>query len=244
MTEQKTLTAIADEITTTAKKINETKSETEAQKMKKITTFIREKNGKILAIYNNGETVETTAQDLNEFLTRAELTDEATRAAQNILDDIKDEEKKAKEEAENFDTCKRIGDELEAICAGEVYKCPLCGELFTKDELEDSEHEDDDGETVYTCPHCKNVIDEYDIRDNYSIYEYFAANLLGIDFLCNSEKEYKAAKICIAWGGPAIYIDTEERAVCLYWWGKSAKYFLNTETVDAVNDYAEEMFSY
>lgn len=216
----------------------------ESAKNEKITNFIREKNGKILAIYNNGETVETTAQELNEILTRAELNAEATRAAQNILDDITDEEKKAKEEAENFDTCKSIGDELDAICAGDVYKCPLCGELFTRDELEDSEHEDDDGETVYTCPHCKNKIDEYDIRDNYTIYDYFSENLLDIEFLCNREKEYTAAKICVAWGGPSIYIDTEAGAVCLYWWGKSAKYFLNTETVDAVNDYAEEMFSY
>lgn len=215
----------------------------ENAKNQKIINFIREKNGKILAIYNNGETMETTAQELNEFLTRDELNAEATRTAQNILDDIKDEEKKAKEDAENFDTCKEIANELEKICAGDVYRCPLCGELFTKDELEDSEHEDDDGETVYTCPHCKNVIDEYDIRDNYTIYDYFSENLLDIEFLCNREKEYTAAKICIAWGGPSIYIDTEAGAVCLYWWGKSAKYLLNTETVDAVNDYAGELFN-
>lgn len=243
MTEQKTLAAIADEITATAKKINETKNETEEQKMKKITTFIRTKNGFICVVYNDGATVKLSANEFTDFISKKELNAEATRTAQNILDDIKDEEKKAKEDTKNFDTCKEIAEELEAICAGDVYRCPLCGELFTKDELKDSEHEDDDGETVYACPHCKNVIDDYDIRDNYSIYEYFAANLLDIDFLCNSEKEYKAAKICVAWGGPAIYIDTEERAVCLYWWGKSAKYFLNTETVDAVNDYAEELFN-
>lgn len=211
--------------------------------MKKITTFIREKNGYVCAIYNDGTTLEIHAQEFADFVSKNELNAETQKTAQNILDDVTDEEKKAKEEAENFDTCKEIGKELEAICAGDVYRCPHCGELFTRDEIEDSEHEDDDGGTVYTCPHCENIIDECDMRDNYTIYDYFSENLLDIEFLCNREKEYTAAKICIAWGGPSIYIDTEAGAVCLYWWGKSAKYFLNTETLDAVNDYAEEFFN-
>lgn len=225
------------------KTLQEIKNETEAQKMKKITTFIREQNGKIWAICDNGKTTETTAQELGNLLAGNELDADAARTAKNIINDIEAEEKKKKDENENFLTCKRIGEELEKICAGDVYKCPHCGTVFTMDEIADSEHEDEDGETVYTCPHCENIIDEYDLRDNYTLLEYFGNEMLDIEFLCNSEKGYEAAKICIAYGGPAIYIDTEERAVCLYWWGKSAKYYLTSETVDAVNDYAEELFN-
>lgn len=211
--------------------------------MKKITTFIREQNGCVCVIYNDGTTGEIFSEEFADFVTKYELSPEATRTAQNILCYIKDEEKKRKDNAENFDKCQKIGKELEAICAGDVYRCPHCGELFTRDEIEDSAHENEDGETVYTCPHCKNLLDEYDLRDNYTIYDYFSENLLDIDFLCNREKEYTAAKMLITWGGPAIEIDTEVGAVCLYWWEENAKYFLNRETVDAVNDYAEELYN-
>jgi hypothetical protein len=44
----------------------------------------------------------------------------------------------------------------------------------------------------------------------------------------------------IACGGPNIYIDTAEKAVLLYWWTDRARYYLSSDVVDQVDDWARE----
>lgn len=133
---------------------------------------------------------------------------------------------------ENFEYCKSIATDLEAYENGDVHQCPECGEkIVFPDGVGDK----------FKCPHCGEVNDTDDF-DQLSIYDYFD-DILDIEYLVDSKKEYKACKICVTWGGPSVYIDTESRAVELYWWGQRASYSLLSSTIDAVDEWAEECYN-
>lgn len=142
---------------------------------------------------------------------------------------------------ENREHCKRIADELEAYAAGSAYKCPYCGNVHTWDEYEASEHENADEETAYTCPSCEWEINECDL-EALSLYDFFA-DCLDIEYRCGSDREYRSVSIMVACGGPNIYIDTAEKAVLLYWWTDRARYYLSSEAVEAVDEWAEEYWN-
>ena len=48
-------------------------------------------------------------------------------------------------------------------------------------------------------------------------------DILDINWILNSDKTYKSAKILVAFGGPNIWIDTGSRKVEGYWWGEYAE---------------------
>ena len=128
--------------------------------------------------------------------------------------------------------CKAIADRLEAIADGRMYKCPECGEYV------------EDNSLFCECGCQVDLIgnDESDPWEQVSFYDYFE-NALDIDYITNSQKEYKACRIMIAWGGPNIYVNTWERKVELYWWTEHASFYLSAEACDAIDEYAEEYFN-
>lgn len=129
--------------------------------------------------------------------------------------------------------CIRIAEELEAYCGGNMYRCPECGEtLEFPEEVGDK----------FKCYHCKETSDTSDF-EQLGIYDYLD-DVLDIDFVVNRYKEYKACSICVGFGGPNIYIDTWERAVCLYWGGTQARYSLLSDTIDEIDEWAEEQYNY
>lgn len=145
----------------------------------------------------------------------------------NVIEGAKIEPKN-----ENLDQCISISDELDKFVDGLVYTCPDC---HSKIEIP---------ETVgdkFKCPCCKETrdIDEY---EQCSLYDYFDGNVLDIDFLVNYQKEYRGVKICVAWGGPSIYISTISGDVELYWWTESEKYRMKSDTITALDEWAEEYF--
>ena len=132
---------------------------------------------------------------------------------------------------ENKKHCKAIADRLEAIADGRLYKCPECGEY-----VEDS--------TLFCeCGYQVDLIgnDESDPWEQVSFYDYFE-NALDIDYIVNSNKEYKACRIMIAFGGPNIYVNTWEKKVELYWWTESAEFYLSGDACDAIDEWAESYF--
>lgn len=137
-----------------------------------------------------------------------------------------------KSDLENWDSCRHISDELEKYVDGYMYTCPDCGEVIEMPENVGDK---------YKCPFC-GLVEQVEEFNQLSLYDYFV-DFLDIYFIVNSRKEYSACRICVACGGPSIYIDTEKRAVCLYWWTDSAKYFMRSDVIDAVNDWAEEYFN-
>ena len=132
--------------------------------------------------------------------------------------------------------CKSIANKLESIANGSLYKCPECGEWIKWD---DNQYDNDNAS--YTCQECGAAFDENEL-ETVSMYDYFE-DMLDIDFITNSQKEYKACRIMVAFGGPNIYINTWERKVELYWWSESGSYYLSGSTCDAIDEWAESYFT-
>ena len=130
------------------------------------------------------------------------------------------------------DHCKAIADKLEAIAEGRLYKCPECGEYV------------EDNNMFCECGCQVDLIgnDESDPWDQVSFYDYFE-NALDIDYITNSQKEYKACRIMVAYGGPNIYINTWEKRVELYWWTDSASFYLSSDVCNAIDECMEEYFN-
>lgn len=134
-------------------------------------------------------------------------------------------------EKENRDRCKRISDELDEYATGSVARCPGCGEV----------HNVSDAGDYFKCPDCGEVSDVND-WDICGMYDYFE-DFLDMDFVTNYRKEYKACRVLVAYGGPNIYIDTYSGAVELYWWSDRASFPLSRDTMDAVDEWAEDYYN-
>lgn len=128
--------------------------------------------------------------------------------------------------------CKSIADRLEAIADGRLYKCPECGECV------------EDNNLFCDCGCQVDLIgtEDSDGWQQVTLYDYFE-NALDIDYITNSNKEYKACRIMVAYGGPNIYINTWERKVELYWWNESGSAYLTCDVCDAIDEWAEEYFN-
>lgn len=141
---------------------------------------------------------------------------------------------------ENRDYCRRISEDLEKYVEGIVYRCPECGAIIEIDDLDELEIETDDYPAgAYKLPCGCETTEE---PEQQTLYDYFS-DCLDIEYRCNSSKEYKSVSIMVTCGGPNIYIDTEEKAVLLYWWSDRARYYLRSDVVEAVDEWAEEYWN-
>lgn len=140
---------------------------------------------------------------------------------------------------ENFKMCLSISKELDDVVEGKLHKCPYCRNTFNIDDAE--EIETDDGDNIYICPHCKELIDEYDL-EQIDLYEYLS-DAYDIEYIINSRKEYQSVRITVATGGPAIWIDTDKRAVCLAWWGETAQASILPQTCNCIDAYGEQLYA-
>ena len=133
---------------------------------------------------------------------------------------------------ENRKYCKRVADEIDAYAAGDVRRCPNCGEVHARpwDEVGD----------VFKCPHCGSV-DDVDDWEQLSVYDYMG-DVLDYDFRIDSQREFSGIRVFVTLGGPSCWIDTERRTVELRWGGKSACYGLLSDTVAAVEEWGRELW--
>lgn len=202
---------------------------------KKITSIIRTHGGKILAIYNDGTTEAKTRDELAAIVEGNAIEDGAAASeAGYTLREIDREARRDKENDENRDRCKRIAEEVEAYASGSAYKCPYCGEVHLMSAYEESEHENEDGETVYTCPNCEREIEENDL-EAVSLWDYFN-DVYNIEYRIDQQKELRSVEIMVACGGPNIYIDTDSKSVKLYWGGEFAEYPIDYDTAAALTE--------
>lgn len=133
---------------------------------------------------------------------------------------------------ENWEHCRRIAEEVEAYADGLVHRCPDCGNRIQLPENVGDK---------YRCPDCGQVHDLDDL-EQLSIWDYME-DILDIEYRCGSDRKYRSCQIMVAYGGPNIYIDTASGAVELYWWTDRAKYYLDSDAVSAVDDWAEEYWN-
>lgn len=135
---------------------------------------------------------------------------------------VKTETQKMLEESVNH-----IANDLRIIAEGRMRKCESCGEWFEAD-----------GETT-VCPCCG--FDNKSEFDPVEMYEYFD-DALDIEYRISASKEYKNVKILVAFGGPNIYIDTEDGMVKGFWWSDRASATICDEALAQIDEWFEECF--
>lgn len=137
---------------------------------------------------------------------------------------------------ENREHCKSIVERLEAVAAGSFYRCPECGEW-----IEYKNEQYDEETATYTCQECNATFEENEL-EAISFYDYFENGILDVEFRIGSDRKYRSVKIMVAWGGPNIYIDTAAKAVQLYWWTEYAEFPIDSDTCDAIDEWAKEWY--
>lgn len=117
--------------------------------------------------------------------------------------------------------CQRLADRLEAFAEGKLYDSEE-GEMVSQSEI------DWDAEDFQ--------------EDRYlSLYDYLMDNY-GIKIKTDIQGDTMySCEICLAWGGPGIYIDTGTGAVEGYWWGDRATVYLSEEACRMIDETVDEM---
>lgn len=72
-------------------------------------------------------------------------------------------------------------------------------------------------------------------------YDYLS-DVLDINWILNSDRTYKAAKVLVAFGGPNIWINTEKQQVEGYWWGSQSIIPYNQDSI-GLDETLEEIFN-
>ena len=174
-------------------------------------------------------------------------------------------------EEECLPRVKAIARELDYLCDNRVNKDDLeeeIEEIITEwqDVLYEvvSENDDDDtdaynleGEELLDEMSKRGIVPDEDDIDDYNekceqlkelerigasdLYEYFD-DCLDIEYTIDSRGDYLGACIWVGIGGPAIWIDTRDRAVKLAWGCDRAEWGIHYETAEAIDEIFEEYF--
>lgn len=135
-------------------------------------------------------------------------------------------------EDENRAHCKHIAEELDAYVRGDLRRCPDCGEEIRRDW--------DEVGDAFKCPHCGEISDPDD-WEQLSVWD-FLGDCYDVEYRCSSSRELRSVAVMVACGGPNIYLDTASKDVELYWWSERARYPLSYEAVEAIDEWAEEVW--
>ena len=104
-----------------------------------------------------------------------------------------------------------------------------------------------------TCEQLQNHVNEIAERINecyegelnqddeqYTAFDY-VCEALDINYVINSDKTYKSARILVAFGGPNIWVDTGKRKIEGYWWNDYAEAYYDDEF--GLDEACEELFN-
>ena len=137
-----------------------------------------------------------------------------------------------KSERENRDICRRYAEELEQYADGMAHRCTHCGTVNIIPE----------DAPKYCCEYCRAQI-ERDEWEQLTLYDYLT-ECFDIEYRIGGDKEYRSAEICMAWGGPNIYIDTARDAINLFWGGERETFYISGELSDQIDYICEEQYNY
>lgn len=205
--------------------------------MKKITNVFEDRYGGAVLVYEDGSTERLTRETFKENSYKFDYLPGVSA----MLGQWTHEEDNEREKRENRERCKRIAEELDELAGGVAYKCPHCCEAVDRDEVEESEHENEDGETVCTCPNCGAELGDVEELEEYSLYDYFS-DCLDIEYRIDSDGDLRGVSVMVSCGGPNIFVDTEKNAVRLYWWGNYAEYPIDSTTGAAIDEIFTEYY--
>ena len=144
-------------------------------------------------------------------------------------------ENKGREDYDNTAECIRIANELDALASDNMIRCPECGEVVSLPYEE--------GKGVKLDCGCMIDIDDLDDLDEVSMYDYFEDRIYDIGYTIGGDFDYRGVRVMIAFGGPNVYINTNNRRVELYWGFGRAEAVLSDHAVDAIDAYFEDKYN-
>ena len=83
--------------------------------------------------------------------------------------------------------------------------------------------------------------DELNDEDRTSALDYLQ-DVLDIEYVVSSKKEYLGARVLVAFGGPNIWINTRTKQVEGYWWGDKCILSYDNDEMD-LDGALSELFS-
>lgn len=149
---------------------------------------------------------------------------------ENLLSELQDKPEPRKEDPTDIElreNCERIREMLEEFADGKLY------DLETGDMVNREDIEDEDG-----------FIDDERYQD---FYQYYVLDNLGIKVMhdVQSPDELYACRICVAWGGPNIYIDTYTECVEGYWgYSGRASVAFSKDVTEMIDNEVEHLMEY
>lgn len=147
---------------------------------------------------------------------------------------------------ENMEMVQNIVTELEKYASGSYFLHD--GELFPIDAEDfasevDCEIRKEDtlcGEyTYYIMPDGEEILED-DIEPA-SLFDYFT-DYLDVDYIIDSQKQFKAVRVMVTCGGPNIYINTWSREVQLFWWTERATAVIPANICDEIDGIFQEFY--
>ena len=140
---------------------------------------------------------------------------------------------------ENLEMVQGIVDDLQTYASGDYFLHN--GELFPIDKeefklidgcsiVDDDCYVFSDGDEVY----------EGDVEPA-SLFDYFT-DYLDVDYIIDSQKQFKAVRVMVTCGGPNIYINTWSREVQLFWWTERATAVIPANICDKIDDIFQEFY--
>jgi len=125
-------------------------------------------------------------------------------------------------------TCEGWRDTVEGLTEGSLIWCEECGDFSPV--------------KGGRCENCCGLLDDGD--EFATLWDLDAkVKILDITYRVGQNKKFLNGEICVGSGGPSIYIDTHEEAVCGYWGGDTYKACLSKSAVEAVNEMLEELYN-
>lgn len=163
-------------------------------------------------------------------------------------------------EKECQDYVDNVAAELERLysgCNDEIKELENELEELEDNMPEEPEQEDDESDEDFNERYEKyqkayeeweNEVDDInekidDLNENGTLSSYFD-DYLDVNYVVDSKREYRSAIICIGWGGPNVYIDTEDAYVKLYWGNTQTKAPISYKVRDAIDSIFEEIYSW
>lgn len=70
----------------------------------------------------------------------------------------------------------------------------------------------------------------------------YLSDVLDIQYLVNSDRSYRAARVLIAFGGPTAWIDTHSSQLEVAWWSEPEFRELPQEFIDGLDDALSELW--
>lgn len=74
-----------------------------------------------------------------------------------------------------------------------------------------------------------------------TLWDYFG-DVLDIRYIVGARREYIGVELCLAWGGPAIYLDTYNGCIKCRWWGDAFDVYVPHELCALVDDVWAEYY--